>query len=384
MNKYISTCACFVVMLCLGGVYAWSVFAHELRISVGFTNAQAQLIFGTLICVFPVSMIFVAKLAEKLSPRQLITISALFYSCGYIIAGFSQGSFLLVLMGIGVLGGIGTGFGYLVSITTPARWFPEKSGSITGIVTAGFGFAALILSYFANKLLLQGYHVLEIFKVLGVVYGLLLLTMSFMVKSPDSISLSDKVKFRNLINNKAFYKLLIGIFLGTFAGLLIIGNLRSIGAVHNVPNNTLIMGVSILAIANFLGRISWGGISDHLGANLTIFFSLALQGIAIYLLNYVAITSETYLMLSLLVGFGFGGNFVLFAKKTAKVFGMDNLLAVYPYVFVGYAIGGIFGPATGGYLYDMYGNFDAAIYLAAFASMAGAAIFVFSRKQKVN
>jgi len=49
-------------------------------------------------------------------------------------------------LGIGVLGGIGTGFGYLVSITNPAKWFPGKKGLVIGIAAAGFGLGAIILT----------------------------------------------------------------------------------------------------------------------------------------------------------------------------------------------------------------------------------------------
>jgi MFS transporter, OFA family, oxalate/formate antiporter len=55
-----------------------------------------------------------------------------------------------------------------------------------------------------------------------------------------------------------------------------------------------------------------------------------------------------YLLLAVLIGFGFGGNFVLFAKETANMYGVMNLATIYPYVFTGYAIAGIAGPLSGG------------------------------------
>jgi MFS transporter, OFA family, oxalate/formate antiporter len=47
----------------------------------------------------------------------------------------------------------------------------------------------------------------------------------------------------------------------------------------------LIMGVSLFAISNFMGRLFWGFISDYMGAGLNIFLALTLQALGIFLLG---------------------------------------------------------------------------------------------------
>ena len=81
-------------------------------------------------------------------------------------------------------------------------------------------------------------------------------------------------------------------------------------------------------------------------------------------------------VLSFFIGFGFGGNFVLFAKETAQLFGVQNLGVIYPYVFLGYAIAGIAGPFSGGWLFDLSGTYSWAIYLASLLSLAGSLLFL--------
>jgi MFS transporter, OFA family, oxalate/formate antiporter len=93
-------------------------------------------------------------------------------------------------------------------------------------------------------------------------------------------------------------------------------------------------------------------------------------------LNIVAHTDATYMILSFLIGFGFGGNFVLFAKETAQVFGVQKLGVIYPYVLLGYAIAGIAGPALGGMLFDFSDSFFYAIILASVMSLVGSLLFL--------
>jgi len=45
---------------------------------------------------------------------------------------------------IGLVGGAGIGFAYVVPIAVGMRWFPDKKGMITGLAVAGFGFGAML------------------------------------------------------------------------------------------------------------------------------------------------------------------------------------------------------------------------------------------------
>ncbi|ASB49978.1 MFS transporter [Alkalitalea saponilacus] len=376
MQKFLTVLSAFFIMLCLGGVYAWSVFVPGLMAEYNFSSFQTQLIFGSIIAVFPTTMLLAGILEKKLKPVTMGMISAALFTMGYLLAGFSNGNFWMVLFGIGILSGVGTGFGYLVSLTTPVKWFPEKKGLITGIAAAGFGLAAVVLSFLAETLLDQGRDVLHIFTKVGLGYGLVIFLLSFFLKAPSSAVSGHRVDVRYFFKSKSFVKLLFGIFFGTFAGLLVIGSLSPIGEVYYIDGHVLVVGVSVFAVANFLGRLSWGMVSDYLNTEIVIFSALTLQAVSIFLLGFLHLTEFSYIVLSAMIGFGFGANFVLFAKETSHLYGIANLGIVYPYVLLGYAVAGIVGPVTGGVLYDITGSFNTAIYIAAFMSMMGAILFL--------
>ena len=378
MKRFLTVIASFIIMLCIGSLYAWSIIASELIDKYGFSASQSQIIFGLIIAVFPVTMIFVGQLGKKIKHRYFGYISGLLFLTGYLIASFSQGNFILIVLGIGLLAGIATGFGYWLSLTSPVSWFPDKKGLITGIAAAGFGLGAVFMSNIAEVLLLKGYDVLQLLQIIGISYGLIVIVLSnfiYQVNSQTSVK-EEQVSVSELLKTKTYKKLFAGIFLGTFAGLLIIGSLSLIGGQYDISKHSLVLGVSIFAVSNFLGRLIWGYISDHLGSSLTVFFALLVQSVSIIALNVFTLTDVSYMILSFLIGFGFGGNFVLFARETAQVFGVKNLGIIYPYVFIGYAIAGIAGPFSGGLLFDISGSFFYAITLASFMSMAGSLLFL--------
>lgn len=379
MKRYLTVLSSFIIMLCIGSVYSWSIIASELADNYGFTSSQSQLIFGMVIAVFPTTMIFVGKLSKLIRTKYFGYISGILFLSGYYLASLSKGDFFLILLGIGILAGVGTGFGYWTSLTSSVKWFPKKKGLITGVAAAGFGLGAVFMSNFSEKLLLKGYDVLSLLRVIGVSYGVIILFFSGLIFKTNLYNeiIEKPIKLISFITQSTFIKLFFGIFQGTFSGLLIIGSLAVIGDGYQMSNHTLVLGVSLFAIANFLGRLIWGFVSDYIGANLSIFLALLFQSISILLLNMIELTESYYLLIVSLIGFGFGGNFVLFAKETAQEFGVKNIGVIYPYVFLGYAIAGILGPLSGGVLYDITGSFHYPIILASVISLSGSLMFLY-------
>lgn len=378
MRKYLTTFASFVMMLCLGGVYAWSITAAELIELHGFSNTQTQLVFGAVIAVFPVTMIFVGKLSKRVRPQILTSVSAILFLIGYLLAGFSKGNFYIIFTGVGIISGIATGFGYLVSLTVPVKWFPGRKGLVTGIAAAGFGLGAILMSTVAELVIQSGRSIFELFIIVGITYGAIIFLAGTLVSQPAGLASAEPGFTPRFLSSMLFRKLFTGIFLGTFSGLLIIGSLKIIGGQNEISNHVLIMGVSLFAVSNFSGRLFWGYLSDYTGAAVNIFLALTLQALGIFLMGYLPLDDNLYLLFSVLTGFGFGGNFVLFAKETANVYGVPNLGIVYPYVFTGYAIAGIAGPLSGGLLFDYFGNFRFAVLLAAMISFGGGLLFLYN------
>lgn len=376
MKRHVTVVASFVIMLCIGNVYAWSLIASELMREYGFSAFESQIVFGVIIAVFPVTMIFVGQLGKTVKHRYFGYISGVLFFLGYLLASFSQGNFLIVLVGIGVLSGVGTGFGYWVALTSPVQWFPEKKGLIAGIAAAGFGLGAVFMLEISGLMLESGYDVLELIRIIGISYGVIILLFSNFIFQRHCLDENKSMRASDFIKAKIFKKLFFGIFLGTFAGLLVIGSLGIIGSKQGISGHALVLGVALFAVANFTGRLIWGFLSDRIGASLSIFLALLFQSLAIIGLNILPLSPLVYLMLAVFVGFGFGGNFVLFAKETAQVYGVQNLGIVYPYVFLGYAIAGIAGPITGGFLYDVSGSFFYPILLASFVSFMGSVLFL--------
>ncbi len=372
MEKYLVLAASIAIQICLGGIYAWSEFVHPLNESYGLTATQTQLIFGFTIAIFTLSMIPAGKFLEKYGPRIVATIGGVMFALGYVIASFSGGSFWLLLLGIAVTSGIGIGFGYICPIATSIKWFPNNKGMITGLAVAGFGGGAIILSTIANKLLLEGVSVLTVFLLIGIIYGLIIIASASRLSVPRDMEEAGKrglsrqdVQTVNIFRDKQFWSLSLAMFAGTFAGLMIIGSLKAIALDFGVEYESAVYSISAFAVGNSVGRITWGWLYDKIG-RITLPSSLLLLAVAIICLILLGNMGWLFIIVSALIGFGFGSCFVLYAAQVGTTYGTELVGRVYPYIFLFYGISGIFGPTVGGWLFDLSGNYIYALWFSVF------------------
>lgn len=232
MKKMIILISSILIMICLGGVYAWSIFVQPLKTEHGLTTAQTQLIFGFTIAAFTIAMIFSGRMEKKRGPRLTASIGAILFSLGYLLASFSGGRIILLLVGISILSGAGIGFGYICALATPIKWFPHYKGLITGLSVAGFGGGAIILSSLVKTFLESGIPVLGIFRIVGIGYGIVIFLSALLFSVPGEEkgkAAETSLDIRVLLRDIKLWALFSGLFAGTFAGLLIIGNLKPIG-----------------------------------------------------------------------------------------------------------------------------------------------------------
>ncbi len=424
MNRWYVVIGAILVQLCLGAIYAWSVFTPKLCDKAGpyaFTAAQANWVFSVGLLVFAFTIIISGRMMLRTGPKKLAVASAIVLGAGYILGGFFGSTFAAQLIFIGIIGGAGIGLGYVVPIAVGVKWFPDKKGMVTGLAVAGFGFGAMIWVKSAdtwfnllNTLDIMGLGgVQSVFLLYGIIFAVVVLLGSIVMIDPPAGyapagwtppqpaaggSASGMVNYepKEMLATPQFYMNWFTFLFSAMAGLMVIGNIKLFGmdalraAGMDVKIATAVTGTALawLAILNGLGRVIWGTVSDKIGRKLSIFLMCLLQGIIMLLFYKMGFSASTLILGACIIGFNFGGNFALFPAITADYFGNKNVGLNYGYVFVSYGIAGVLGPQIGAYFKDAAkGSTDPAVWvmpfmIAGIACLLGAAITLISRAPK--
>ena len=153
-NRWRVPPASIAIHLCIGSVYAWSVFNPPLTRELGVVAASGGdwslssvvWIFSVAIVVLGLTAAVGGKWLEKVGPRYVGGVAALLWGGGFIIgsAGIATHQLWMVYLGYGVFGGAGLGLGYVSPVSTLIRWFPDRRGMATGMAIMGFGGGAMI------------------------------------------------------------------------------------------------------------------------------------------------------------------------------------------------------------------------------------------------
>jgi OFA family oxalate/formate antiporter-like MFS transporter len=193
-----------------------------------------------------------------------------------------------------------------------------------------------------------------------------------------------------MLGKVQFYLIFLTFVFSAGAGLMSIGLMKLYPMEALTANGLSTAEASAIAgtamavffsLANGIGRIVWGTLSDKLGRKTSIIIMTATQGILVILFTYMA-GSEILLYLgATLIGFNFGGNFALFPTITADTFGARNVGQNYPFVFLAYGVGGILGPILGGKLGDV-GNFPLAFTISGVAVLIGTILTIMVKPAK--
>lgn len=361
-NRWVVLAAGIATQTVLGGIYAWSTFTPWLESGYGLSKGQCGFIFGLTIAVFTLAMNVAGRVLTNKGPRFTASVGAVLFMCGYFSASFSNGNFWGLLLGLGVIAGTGIGFGYVCPLSVGMKWFPKKKGLVTGVAVAGFGGGAVILSSVAQYFLLEGMDILEFFRWFASLAGIILLFSASFLSDPTPRKKLPKPQSSEEVFTVPFAIITLGIFSGTFGGLLIVGNLTSFVLEAGFSKSMAVTAVGIFSIGNAVGRIAWGQIFDYFNYKS---IPLSLTCFAIFSFCLLSPLPTWLLLLVIgLLGFCFGSNFVVYASAVSNIFGPESFPRLYPVCFLAYGLAGSVGPGIGGYLADYTGSYRLAIIIS--------------------
>jgi OFA family oxalate/formate antiporter-like MFS transporter len=379
----------------LGTLYAWSVFVAPLEMQFGWKRADTSLVFTVAVIVFALTFVVAGRIQDRYGPFYCSLAGGVLVSLGFYLSAYTNSLPYLIIC-FGVIGGLGNGFGYATPIPVMAKWFPDKRGLAIGLAVGGYGAGSAVFGPLAQLKLIPTYGLPTTFRVLGVVFFVMTMIGTFLLKNPPSgyrpagwapestfKSTATSVEFTPaaMLRTRTFYLMWIGYALGCSAGLMVISQLvpfaRSAGiAAAALSTMTLVVG----AAGNASGRILSGWMSDRLGRINVLRAMIAISMVAMPFL-YAAGASVGLLYVAVFVVYWcYGTQLSVNGAAASDFWGTRNAGINYGLLFTAWGVAGTIGPAIGGRLYDQYHDYKAAFYAAAGLAVLALLCELFARK----
>src|ERR1700761_1206345 len=214
-NRWLVPPAALCIHLCIGMAYGLSVFWLPLSRAIGIDKPVAcasPSVLGdlfaascdwqvtNLLMIFTIGIVVLGLSAavfggwlESAGPRKAGAGAAGGWSGGFLISalGVYVHQLWIMWVGLGLIGGVGLGLGYISPVSTLVKWFPDRRGMATGMPIMGFGGGAMIGAPLANLLIntfktSTSVGVWQAFLTMGAIYFVFMMIGAFAYRvTPD-------------------------------------------------------------------------------------------------------------------------------------------------------------------------------------------------------
>jgi MFS family permease len=397
-NRWMVPPAALAIHLCIGQVYALSVFKNPLGLLLGLTKpapddwtpTQISVIFSIAIFVLGASAAVFGKWMEANGPRKAMFVAACCFGGGFLVAslGVELHNIWIVYLGYGVLGGIGLGLGYISPVSTLVKWFPDRPGMATGLAIMGFGggamiggpLAVMLMAHFASA---TSVGVAPAFITMGIVYFLFMMFGVFAVRVPaegwtpagyappaitHKLITQAHVTADEAIRTPQFWLLWVILCFNVTAGIGILEHAspmiqdmfltakykagidpaNTAGIASATKQAAAVAGgfVGLLSLFNMAGRFVWSSTSDYIGRK-AVYFIYLLLGTALYFLIPIAghmSTAAVYICLCAVILSMYGGGFATIPAYLKDLFGTKQVGAIHGRLLTAWSVAGVLGP----------------------------------------
>ena len=384
-NRWMVPPAALCVHLCIGQVYAFSVFNLPMTKLVGISKSAAAdwnlpelgWIFSLAIFFLGVSSAVFGRWVEEGGPRRAMFTAALCWAGGFFISaiGVNIHNLWLIYLGYGALGGCGLGIGYISPVSTLIRWFPDRPGMATGMAIMGFGGGALIaspLSVWLMNNFSTSTHVgvAETFIVLGIIFFIFMMVGSAIVRVPargwkpagytppaeaSKLITKNDVFVYDALKTPQFWLIWWVLCLNVTAGIGVLGQASAMsqemfpGKISAVAAAGII---GLMSLFNMGGRFFWASASDYIGRKNT-YFVFMLLGLLLYCtVPYTGKIGSVvgFVCCFLVIISMYGGGFATVPTYLKDMFGTRYVGAIHGLLLTAWSMAGIFGPVLVNYI----------------------------------
>ena len=392
---WVVVATCFLInTIAFGSAYSFGVFLNPLRETFSASSAAVSGAYSLELFLYTGLAVVWGLSVDRYGSRVTTMVGGALLFTGLLLT--SRVSALWQLYVTYGLIGMGVSTSYSPLMATVSRWFDRQRGLAIGISSTGLGLGPVIMAPVASYLIAIdswrfAYFVMAFAAALTIPAALLLkksphdtaslphtgmpdsrvppTTVKRDGASPETVDLPLKQAFRT----RPFWLISLMFLLVGMALQIVIAHIVAYSQLKGISAMTAAAVLSTITGASIAGRIIWGSVSDRIGRKKTLAICVLTEGTMIIWL--MGATSAWMLFLfAVIFGFGYGGHATQFPALTGEIFGLRHMGANLGGVVFFWGLGGAFGAAIAGHIFDVTGSYISAFILGAAGMLAAGAI----------
>lgn len=347
------------------------LFLPHLQSAFGWNRGEIMLSLTVFNIAGVLSAPYTGRLLDRHGVRAVLFPCLIAFAAGFgAIAYFAQS--LIVLYAIAFLWGALTVGAQSISYTKLiSGWFARHRGLAIGIAAAGLGAGYSIVPLIASQLL-AAMAWRPAFGLLGLIVvvvplgaNLILARPNPMVDGPEGPA--DGMTLAEAVRTREFAVMAGAILLASAALTGVVPHIALLALDNGFTPAQAAVSASVYGLSTIFGRVLVGWLADRFFVPrvAALFFGLSMIGFAI-----AGIWGDTagfglLVILSLVIGLGFGAESDVIALLIARYFGLRSFGAIYGWLLSAFLVGASVGPPLFGFGHDAFGSYGIPMLVAA-------------------
>jgi MFS transporter, OFA family, oxalate/formate antiporter len=372
----------------MGAAGTYQFIWSSLSGAVGARIAASDTALGTVFTLYIIAQTLVqlpaGHIRDRFGPQKLLIASGILMFVGYAGTAVASSIFLIYLSYI--VGGVGAGIAYTVAVNTSVKWFDERRGLATGIVTMAYGGISVLLIPLFREYIDTRFTATLL--VLGGIVGILGILAGLVIRDPEDLTISTEredssvsnknvdqnglieesssVGWRTAARTWQFWLFYCVLVIVNGVGLMLIGQSVQLTIELGLSAAVATSVASVVALADGAGILIISSLSDTFGGERTAGVSLLLCSVS--LAGAIAAANQHYPLLFLLLtgGAAFFRSpvFSIFPNLVGSYYGEARSSENYALIYTAKVPGGVFGGTVASVLVSLLG-WSMSFYLGA-------------------
>jgi OFA family oxalate/formate antiporter-like MFS transporter len=319
--------------------YGWTLFIDPINQKHAWGTTALQWTFSIVIATETfLAMPLGGYLIDRSSPKWAC-IGGPLIAIGWYLNSIADALYLFYVAAVII--GSGTGLVFAAAYGNASKWFPDKRGFVLGLTALGFAGGGVLTAVPLDSMIkTSGYE--AAYQWFGIGQGIVVFVSGLLLRAPLQGEVVASASARvsqgkrdyavpEMLRSPPFWLMYVMFVLVGSGGLMLQAQLAPIArdfAIDKVPVTILgltmltpIFAVSLLQVTNGFSRPAFGGLSDQIGREGTMFIAFSLEALAFFAVIFFARDPIWFVLLTGLVFFFWGEIFSLFPAVCADTYG---------------------------------------------------------------
>lgn len=377
-----------LILIFSGMVYAWSVMSAPIASEFSQWNkGELSLTFTITMSGFCIGGFWGGLVSERLKAGIRIGIAAVLFLLAFFLSAGTKSLWQLYI-GFGVLGGFASGLSYNAVIGTVLKWFPDRQGTVSGLLLMGFGIGSFLIGKVYAAVLSAGMaDWRQLFRLFGIIVFVVLVMTGTFIRQPEKdfvapVASAGKgteekaqtrdIKTMAMLKTSSFWFYAVWTILLGSSALALIAQAGGI-VLEIAPEssaNTIATAVGMISVFNGAGRVLFGGLFDKLGfrKNMLLNNAMYLVSVLITILGLKTGSFPILIVSFICFGLSYGGVTPTNSAFILSFYGSRYYPVNFSIINMNLILSS-FGGTLAGMIYDKQGS-----YLSIFVIMIAAVL----------